>query len=351
MDGVVYRSRIVHEAVVHLDDGDLRSEDGALSIEACRASHWTRHRRRIRGDGSRLEPDDCLALALLGRFEVLRDDQNVGIVGWRRVRRRRGVEAEVTSVGQRSAECEYDHRCSSHEALRQRRAAGLNVTARCDGGRAKPWRSPRNTRFGLTVSPPRAPAARQTAPGPLDGRSTRGVWTPSDEARYSDLGLWCDAAPDRCRAPEIAGSAPLAEHGRRDPGRGCSDFREARLCAGNHESHRGARRRVDRLALRVLPEQGRDPHRADRGAHRGGTGDAPRDDRRARARTARPRGNGPRDRDDDRGAARSGAGPAPRLLRAGAPLTPYPVSGGGGRAASDRLVGALPARTAGDPGP
>src|SRR5262249_36623996 len=110
MDGVVYRRRIVHEAVVHLEEGEPRSEDGALSIQACRASHWTRHRRRIRGDGSRLEPDDCLALALLGRFEVLRDDQNVGIVGWRRVRRRRGVEAEVTSVGQRSAECEYDHR-------------------------------------------------------------------------------------------------------------------------------------------------------------------------------------------------------------------------------------------------
>ena len=64
-------------------------------------------------------------------------------------------------------------------------------------------------------------------------------------------------------------SRPGGAHPPRHPGRGCSRFRRARLRRGHHQPDRGAGRAVHRLAVPVLPEQGRDSRRADRRAHRG----------------------------------------------------------------------------------
>ena len=109
-------------------------------------------------------------------------------------------------------------------------------------------------------------------------RARCGAWafvsfTTRYTSNYSDSvlgfpGMKTRARPDRLRATKTAAPSPFAHHRRGHRAGGGSGFRRARLRCHHHESHRRARRRVDRVALRILPEQGR----AARGAHGGASG-------------------------------------------------------------------------------
>ncbi len=63
------------------------------------------------------------------------------------------------------------------------------------------------------------------------------------------------------RATQAPQAAAIGGHCQGDPGSGCSGFRASRIRRRHHEQDRRARRSVNRLAVSVLPEQGRDPRR------------------------------------------------------------------------------------------
>ena len=77
----------------------------------------------------------------------------------------------------------------------------------------------------------------------------------------------------RASPAKTAASGAFARNRARHPAGGGSGFRRPRLRRQHHQPHRRARRRVDRLALRVLPQQGRAARRADGGAPARGRGD------------------------------------------------------------------------------
>ena len=107
---------------------------------------------------------------------------------------------------------------------------------------------------------------------PSAGRSgrMRGI---ARDALLGSASRWIDEESfARGRAQEAVAAA-FAGHRHGHPRRGSSGFRGARLRRRHHESRRRARGGFDRIALRILPQQGRDGRRRGRA--------------RARARSAR----------------------------------------------------------------
>src|SRR5690606_5431755 len=78
------------------------------------------------------------------------------------------------------------------------------------------------------------------------------------------------ALETRAHAPQKAPPAALTRDGGGDPGGGCSAFPAARLRGDHHEQDRRPGGRVRRIALPVLPQQGRAPARPGRPAPGGG---------------------------------------------------------------------------------